>query len=98
PLLLAGYEGMKAREKTIPKESPRLTEALERLVQLYDAWGKRTRPTNGENDSRSVLAQRLHEPRGRSPAPVSRALRQGHPRAHLLAEEEIRKFRGTLRT
>ena len=41
PLLLAGYEGMKQREKTIPPQGmPRLTEALERLVQLYEATGK----------------------------------------------------------
>ena len=41
PLLLAGYEGMKAREAKIPPQGKvRLTEALERLVQLYDAWGK----------------------------------------------------------
>ena len=32
---------MKEREAKIPpKEKPRLTEALERLVQLYDAWVK----------------------------------------------------------
>jgi hypothetical protein len=41
PLLLAGYEGMKQREAKIPAQvKVRLTEALERLVQLYDAWGK----------------------------------------------------------
>jgi tetratricopeptide (TPR) repeat protein len=41
PLLLAAYEGMKARAKTIPpKDKARLTEALERLVRLYDTWGK----------------------------------------------------------
>jgi hypothetical protein len=41
PLLLAGYQGMKEREKDIPANAKvRLTEALERLVQLYDAWGK----------------------------------------------------------
>ena len=41
PLLLSGYEGMKAREAKIPPAgNPRLSEALERLVQLYDAWGK----------------------------------------------------------
>jgi eukaryotic-like serine/threonine-protein kinase len=40
-LLLQGYEGMKQREAKIPKEGKvRLTEALERLLQLYDAWGK----------------------------------------------------------
>jgi hypothetical protein len=41
PLLRAGYEGLKQREATIPAASKKyLTEALERLVQLYDAWGK----------------------------------------------------------
>jgi eukaryotic-like serine/threonine-protein kinase len=41
PLLLAGYEGMKKREKTIPPQGRvRLTEAVERLVQLYEATGK----------------------------------------------------------
>jgi len=38
PLLLAGYEGMKEREATIPVEGkPNLKEALERLVQLCEA-------------------------------------------------------------
>ena len=38
PLLLAGYEGLKERESKIQAISKvRLTEALERLVQLYDA-------------------------------------------------------------
>ena len=42
PLLLAGYEGMKKREFTIPAEGKfRLTEGLERLVQLYDAWNQK---------------------------------------------------------
>ncbi|HTU89259.1 MAG TPA: serine/threonine-protein kinase [Gemmataceae bacterium] len=42
PLLLSGYQGMKDREKTIPPQGKiRLTEALERLVQLYDATGKK---------------------------------------------------------
>ena len=41
PLLRKGYEGMKQREKTIPPQGKiRLTEALERLVQLYEALGK----------------------------------------------------------
>jgi tetratricopeptide (TPR) repeat protein len=41
PLLKAGYEGMKARAKTIPPQGKvRLIEAVERLVQLYDGWGK----------------------------------------------------------
>ena len=42
PLLLAGYEGMKQREKTIPPQAEiRVTEALERLVQLYEATEKK---------------------------------------------------------
>ncbi len=41
PLLLAGYTGMKQREKTIPPAGkPRLQEAVERLVQLYEETGK----------------------------------------------------------
>jgi serine/threonine protein kinase/tetratricopeptide (TPR) repeat protein len=44
PLLLAGYEGMKQREAKIPANGQvRLTEALERLVQFYDAWDKKDR-------------------------------------------------------
>jgi tetratricopeptide (TPR) repeat protein len=40
PLLKAGYEGMRARAKTIPPQGKvRLTEAAERLVQLYEATG-----------------------------------------------------------
>jgi eukaryotic-like serine/threonine-protein kinase len=42
PLLLAGYEGMKQRAADIPKlGQARLSEALDRLVELYDAWGKK---------------------------------------------------------
>lgn len=41
PLLLKGYEGMKAREKTIPPEAAaRLPEALDRLTELYTATDK----------------------------------------------------------
>ncbi len=41
PLLLAGYEGMKQREKTIsPESKARLAEALERLVELHEATEK----------------------------------------------------------
>ena len=36
-----GYEGMKAREARIPRQRrPRLAEAAERVVRLYEAWGK----------------------------------------------------------
>jgi hypothetical protein len=42
PLLLAGYQGMKQREQTVEPQASdlNLRVALERLVQLYHAWGK----------------------------------------------------------
>ncbi len=42
PLLVQGYEGMKKHEAKIPEEfkAPRLSEGLERLVKLFDEWGK----------------------------------------------------------
>jgi eukaryotic-like serine/threonine-protein kinase len=41
PLLLVGYEGMKKREATIPPLGKyRIPEAIERLVQLYEATDK----------------------------------------------------------
>jgi tetratricopeptide (TPR) repeat protein len=42
PLLVRGYQGMKARQAKGPSEGKaRLLEALGRLVQLYDAWEKK---------------------------------------------------------
>ncbi len=42
PLLLAGYEGMKQHEKTIPPGGKdRVPGAADRLVDLYDATGKK---------------------------------------------------------
>jgi tetratricopeptide (TPR) repeat protein len=41
PLILSGYEGMKAGENKIPAPGkPRLPEAADRVVRLYEAWGK----------------------------------------------------------
>ena len=38
---MQGYEGMKQREATIPAWAhARLREAVERLVELYEAWEK----------------------------------------------------------
>jgi tetratricopeptide (TPR) repeat protein len=45
-LLLQGYQGMKQRQAISPEGKIRQTEALERLVQLYDAWGKEDEATN----------------------------------------------------
>jgi serine/threonine protein kinase len=53
PLLLQGYRGMKQREKSIPPEGQvRLTYGLERLIELYDAWGKKDKA----DDYRKQLA------------------------------------------
>jgi serine/threonine protein kinase/tetratricopeptide (TPR) repeat protein len=41
PLLVAGYDSLKEREREIPpKRRIRIREALARVVQLYDGWGK----------------------------------------------------------
>ena len=41
PLIIAGYEGMKAQEAKIPPPARSyLTEAGQRVVQLYRAWGQ----------------------------------------------------------
>jgi hypothetical protein len=41
PLLRAGYEGLKRRQAQIPpQDKDRLTDALRRLVRLYEARGK----------------------------------------------------------
>jgi eukaryotic-like serine/threonine-protein kinase len=41
PVLLSGYEGMKRLEQTMPPDrNITLTEAIKRLVQLYEAWGR----------------------------------------------------------
>jgi eukaryotic-like serine/threonine-protein kinase len=41
PLLLKGYEGMKAREKTVPPQgSARVPEALDRLIEVCTAANK----------------------------------------------------------
>ena len=46
PLLIDAYRGMKDREKSIPPQgATRISEALERLVQLYEATGKATEAT-----------------------------------------------------
>ena len=40
--MLQGYEEMKARAKSIPPPGkPSLTDAAERVIKLYEAWGKK---------------------------------------------------------
>ncbi len=43
PLLLQSYQGLQQRQSSLPPyliAPHRITESLERLVQLYEAWGK----------------------------------------------------------
>ena len=41
PLLVAGYEGIKARESKMPSAGkPRLLDAARGVVRLYKAWDK----------------------------------------------------------
>jgi hypothetical protein len=66
PLLEAGYEGMKAREKTIPPEGKvRLTEALERLIELYTA-------TNQPDEVKKWRAERAKYPAAAPPRPAKK--------------------------
>jgi len=56
PLLVQGYAGMKNRETLIPKNAKvGLTQALERLVQLYGAWDK---PEEGAKWQKELEAHR----------------------------------------
>jgi eukaryotic-like serine/threonine-protein kinase len=56
PLLLAGYEGLKQREKTIPPPGKvRLPEALDRLIELYTA-------TNRPDEVKKLQAERAKNP------------------------------------
>jgi serine/threonine protein kinase len=42
PLLLGGFTGLKEREKNLPAPAqPRVREAGERIVRLYQEWGKK---------------------------------------------------------
>ncbi len=59
-LLLAGYEGMKRREKTIPPLAKmRIPEAIDRLIKLYSA-------TNKQDEVKKWQAERAKYP----PAPL----------------------------
>jgi hypothetical protein len=68
-----GYEGMKQREKTNPEQSKiRLTEAVERLVQLYEATGKKEEAAKWRNELEVIKAE-LKKGGGEAPiAPVRR--------------------------
>jgi hypothetical protein len=59
PLLLAGYQGMKQREKAIPAAGlVYLTEAVDRLVQLYEATGKPDEAARWRKEREALQAAR----------------------------------------
>jgi tetratricopeptide (TPR) repeat protein len=61
PLLLKGYEGLKAREKTIsPQANTRIPEALDRLIALYTA-------TNQPDAVKKWQAERAKHPEPKQP-------------------------------
>ena len=63
PLLLAGYKGMKAREKTTPAlRGLRIPEALDRLIELYTA-------TNKPDEAKKWGAERAKYPPEKAPPP-----------------------------
>jgi serine/threonine protein kinase len=66
PLLLKGYEGMKAREKTIPSAiQVRLLETVDNLLALYTA-------TNKPDEVKKWRAERAKYPLEVAPAPRER--------------------------
>ena len=68
PLLLKGYEGMKAREKTIPPEgSTRIPEALDRLIELSSV-------TNKPDDVKKWRAERAKYPTPKEAAPMPKPM------------------------
>jgi eukaryotic-like serine/threonine-protein kinase len=65
PLLLKGYEGMKDREKDIPPQgATRISEALDRLIELYTA-------TDKPEEANKWRAERAKYP-NRAPPPEER--------------------------
>lgn len=59
--LLAGYEGMKQREASLPiKDRRRLTFVLRRLVRLYGAWGKPDEASKWRKEIQRAEAAKKH--------------------------------------
>ncbi|HEY7308938.1 MAG TPA: tetratricopeptide repeat protein [Gemmataceae bacterium] len=55
PLLLAGYEGLKQREAKIPShDKAHVAKALQRLKQLYEAWGQKDKAARWQKELESA--------------------------------------------
>jgi serine/threonine protein kinase len=66
PLLLKGYEGMKAREKAIPQAGGgdrRIPESLDRLIELYTATDKPDEAAKWRTERAKYPAARPKEPK-----------------------------------
>jgi serine/threonine protein kinase/lipopolysaccharide biosynthesis regulator YciM len=62
PLLRNGYEGMKQREKLIPEQrKSHIPEAIERLIQLYEATDKQTEAVKWRKELEAIKAA-AHQP------------------------------------
>jgi tetratricopeptide (TPR) repeat protein len=64
PLLLKGYQGLKERAAKIPAEVRlvRLSEALQRLVKLYEATGKKDEAAKWRKELAATKAQEKPKP------------------------------------
>src|SRR5262249_36355523 len=66
PYLLQGYEEMKERAAETPKAE--LTNAMERLIELYDAWGKKDKAAEWrkklEGEKKSEVRNQKSEKKG----------------------------------
>jgi hypothetical protein len=81
PLIVAGYEGLKAREARIPPPGrSRLAEGAERVIRLYEEWGKKDRAA----EWRTRLAKPTHGT-GNEPCDHGTRGRTGSSRADGLA-------------
>jgi hypothetical protein len=67
PLLLAGYEGMSKRAATIPPRfrQTRLTAAIDRLVQFYEATGQDEKAVAWRQKRDAVKKPTPQEPPGK---------------------------------
>jgi serine/threonine protein kinase len=64
PLLLKGYEGLKQRQAQLPASArPRLTEALQRLVQLYDTTGQKEQAARWRKELETTTAPKTSTPK-----------------------------------
>jgi tetratricopeptide (TPR) repeat protein len=59
PLLVAGYDGMKIRVKSIPLKNTSLLEALDRLIELYTATKRPEEVTKYQSEKNKLLAEQV---------------------------------------